>query len=293
MTDAPGNTATDTVEIVVGNPPANQAPTVQVAADPAGGTAPLKVNFSSAAHDPDGDALSTVWDFGDGGKAGGPKATHTFAAAGTYTVSVTVTDTAGNTGTRDAHRRGGRPAAARRRGARGPAAAGRGGQERPDGGGARVDRHVPQARREGHAQLRRRRQGLRPAAGVPGDREAARRWPAAALASRTVTCAAGETVAVRVKPSRAVRRALRVKRPRVARGHAPPVAPGRRCGPAQADPPPLAPDAEARRAQARRASKRRRRSAFATTDTLERTIARLAITGLSSPAAASGIAARL
>ena len=33
------------------------------------------------------------------------------------------------------------------------------------------------------------------------------------LASRAVTCAAGETVAVRVKPSRAVRRALRVKRP--------------------------------------------------------------------------------
>jgi len=38
---------------------------------------------------------------------------------------------------------------------------------------------------------------------------------------------------------------------------------------------------------------RRNRSAFATTDTLESAIARLASTGLSSPAAASGIAATL
>jgi hypothetical protein len=87
------------VTVVVGNPAENQAPTVVAAADPAGGTAPLKVNFSAAGTDPDGDALSYVWSFGDGGAAGGPKVSHTFAAAGTYAVTVTVRDAGGKTGT--------------------------------------------------------------------------------------------------------------------------------------------------------------------------------------------------
>jgi hypothetical protein len=43
----------------------------------------------------------------------------------------------------------------------------------------------------------------------------------------------------------------------------------------------------------RRASKRRSRSALLTTEMLEKTIARLATTGLSRPIAASGIAATL
>jgi hypothetical protein len=99
VTDRAGATASAKVTVVVGNPPDNQAPTVVAAADPAGGTAPLKVNFSAAGSDPDGDALSYVWSFGDGGAAGGPKVTHTFAAAGTYTVTVTVRDAGGKTGT--------------------------------------------------------------------------------------------------------------------------------------------------------------------------------------------------
>ena len=47
------------------------------------------------------------------------------------------------------------------------------------------------------------------------------------------------------------------------------------------------------RAPERCALKRRRRNALETTEMLEKTIARLAITGLSSPIAASGIAATL
>ncbi|NIP79981.1 MAG: PKD domain-containing protein, partial [Gemmatimonadetes bacterium] len=35
--------------------------------------------------DPDGDALSHSWAFGDGGTATGATASHTYAAAGTYT----------------------------------------------------------------------------------------------------------------------------------------------------------------------------------------------------------------
>ena len=106
------STGTATVQIVVGDPAGNQAPTVQAAADPSGGgTAPLKVGFCAAGVDPDGDPLSYVWDFGDGGMAGGTKATHTYTAPGTYVAKVTVTDPSGATGPRQitvqVRRRGG------------------------------------------------------------------------------------------------------------------------------------------------------------------------------------------
>jgi cytochrome c len=96
--DRAGSTATDTVEIVVSDPPGNRPPTVEAAADPASGVAPLRVRFSAAGSDPDGDALSYVWNFGDGGQASGAKPRHTFARAGTYTVTVTARDAAGATG---------------------------------------------------------------------------------------------------------------------------------------------------------------------------------------------------
>lgn len=48
--------------------------------------------FTVAATDADNDLLLYTWDFGDGTSALGANATHTYAAAGLYTVSVTVTD---------------------------------------------------------------------------------------------------------------------------------------------------------------------------------------------------------
>jgi len=42
---------------------------------------------------------STSWSFGDGGSASGPSVSHTFAAAGSYPVSVTATDAAGKSTT--------------------------------------------------------------------------------------------------------------------------------------------------------------------------------------------------
>ncbi len=99
VTDEGGLTATATVPVTVGNPPGNQAPTVQAAADPVSGTAPLTVRFSSAGRDPEGQGLMYVWEFGDGGQAGGRTATHTYTAPGTYDAKVTVTDPQGATGT--------------------------------------------------------------------------------------------------------------------------------------------------------------------------------------------------
>jgi PKD repeat protein len=100
VTDAGGaSTTSEAITITVNNPPGNQAPTVQALADPKTGTAPLRVRFTSAASDPDGDQLLSRWDFGDGGQAGGTNANHTYTAAGTYNAKVTVTDPGGKSAT--------------------------------------------------------------------------------------------------------------------------------------------------------------------------------------------------
>ncbi len=94
-TDGKGAFGTAEVTVVVGNPPGNVPPTVAAAAAPRSGTAPLQVQFTSAATDPDGDQVSTVWDFGDGVRAGGEAISHTYTQPGAYTATVTVTDPGG------------------------------------------------------------------------------------------------------------------------------------------------------------------------------------------------------
>ncbi len=93
--DGHGGTATSVVTVVVGDPPGNQAPSVQVAADPTSGTSPLTVRFSSHASDPEGAGLIYEWVFGDGGYAVGATATHTYTTPGVYTATLTVTDPKG------------------------------------------------------------------------------------------------------------------------------------------------------------------------------------------------------
>jgi len=97
--DPKGATGTATVEIVVTNPPGNVAPTVEAAGDPAAGKPPLAVQFSANGVDPDGDALTYRWAFGDGGTSLLQNPSHTYTSAGTYTATVTVTDTHGATAT--------------------------------------------------------------------------------------------------------------------------------------------------------------------------------------------------
>src|SRR5262249_759896 len=53
-------------------------------------------------HDPDGDALTYSWDFGDGGTANGPTAIRTYRQPGTFTVTLTVDDGFGGQNTAQA-----------------------------------------------------------------------------------------------------------------------------------------------------------------------------------------------
>jgi hypothetical protein len=75
----------------------NQVPDVKLTATPVAGSSPLTVTFSSAGStDPDKDAITYRWDFGDGSNpATGPDATHTYNADGQYIVRLTATDAKG------------------------------------------------------------------------------------------------------------------------------------------------------------------------------------------------------
>ncbi len=79
-----------TAEIAV--PPANRAPT----ADPGGpysGDTGTAIRFDGgASSDPDGDALTYAWDFGDGAAGTGATPEHSYMAAGVYEVSLIVSD---------------------------------------------------------------------------------------------------------------------------------------------------------------------------------------------------------
>jgi PKD repeat protein len=77
------------------------APVAQISASPTSGGYPLSVSFNGAASsDPDGQIVSYQWTFGDGSTGSGINTVHTYAAIGTYTATLTVTDNEGNTATR-------------------------------------------------------------------------------------------------------------------------------------------------------------------------------------------------
>ena len=86
-------TLSDAATVTITVDAANQAPTAALIATPTTGTAPLNVNFSGTpSSDPDGDALTYVWDFGDGNTATGATTSHVYTAVGGYTATLTVSD---------------------------------------------------------------------------------------------------------------------------------------------------------------------------------------------------------
>ena len=88
--------------VVVEEPEAdNQPPTAQPFVSPRTGPAPLYVHFEARASDPDGDALTYLWDFGQGdGPSDQSTSSHahvTYAEPGRYTATLTVSDGKGGT----------------------------------------------------------------------------------------------------------------------------------------------------------------------------------------------------
>ncbi|MEV6892251.1 MULTISPECIES: PKD domain-containing protein [Kribbella] len=96
VTDTSGLSDSRTATVTVTQP---AAPTAGLTVSPASGLTPLQVTAdATTSTDPQGEALSYTFDFGDGTTVGPQSAattTHTYTTAGTYTVKVTVTDTSG------------------------------------------------------------------------------------------------------------------------------------------------------------------------------------------------------
>ena len=80
----------------------NGPPTIDnISATPSIGPAPLDVSFTSSATEPDGEAITYSWDFGDGSPTSTEQnPSHTYAESGFYTATLTVSDPGGRTDTR-------------------------------------------------------------------------------------------------------------------------------------------------------------------------------------------------
>jgi PKD repeat protein len=87
---------TTTVQVNLTALPANQSPIAAFTYAPTSPTAGAAVQFdASASADPDGTIISYAWNFGDGGTAVGAVVAHLYAASGSYTAQLTVTDNGG------------------------------------------------------------------------------------------------------------------------------------------------------------------------------------------------------
>lgn len=100
VTDNDGKTASTSRTVQAGPPPPNAAPTARFTSDC---KAYPSINFrycifdGRSSSDPDGSISTWAWNFGDGTTGSGDQVYHRYAAAGSYTVTLTVTDDRGAT----------------------------------------------------------------------------------------------------------------------------------------------------------------------------------------------------
>lgn len=79
----------------VPSPPPGNHPPVAVAGGPYNSTTGVITVDGSRSSDPDGDAITFKWDFGDGTSGDSDKMSHTYVTSGNYNVSLVVTDNKG------------------------------------------------------------------------------------------------------------------------------------------------------------------------------------------------------
>ncbi len=91
-TDSGGKTGNDTITVTVN--PTNLPPVANFTFV----TARLKVTFTDTSYDSDGTIVSWLWNFGDGTTSTTRNPIKRYSRAGTYTVTLTVTDNGGATG---------------------------------------------------------------------------------------------------------------------------------------------------------------------------------------------------
>ena len=91
VTDNQG--ATNSTSHTVTVSPINQPPTAAFTSS----CSDLACTFTNTSSDPDGSIASSQWTFGDGATSTAQSPSHTYAAGGTYTVGLTVTDNQGAT----------------------------------------------------------------------------------------------------------------------------------------------------------------------------------------------------
>jgi PKD repeat protein len=88
VTDNDGATDAASNQVRPTAPPANRPPEAEFTVS----CTELTCSFTDRSSDPDGSILSRTWDFGDGATSTEPNPSHTYAAAGSFTVVLTVTD---------------------------------------------------------------------------------------------------------------------------------------------------------------------------------------------------------